>query len=109
MCMEDVRIGRRTRTFTRVVNVGSATWVQVAKQDPNRYAISMVARANVGHIITCWVGEALAAATSTGNNQSTEYLYDLQQHGDMVTQPFYAWQSAGNMQVWVTEVVLAEE
>jgi hypothetical protein len=108
MCMEDVRIGRKTTTITTQVDVPISSQTVVAKQRPDRVAIRFRWGSNVGTHLFPWTDATPPTAFTLGNAGGFTESYDIQHHGDMVCQPWWIVVGAGQCMCYVTEVFLAD-
>jgi hypothetical protein len=106
MCMEDVRINRRSYTKTTTVALISSGWVLLAKQDPDRTAIRIRYGSNVTVHITPWTDSTLPSVSTLGGITSGTETANLLEDGDAVRQPWYASMAAGAGTAFVTETIL---
>lgn len=108
MCMEDVRLGRASVTTTRAVDVPISSTAKVAEQRADRIAIRFRWGCNVSSHLFPWSGATTPPLFTLGSAGGFSEVYDIQRHGDMVTQPWYVSIGAGQCTVYVTEVFLGQ-
>jgi len=106
MCIEDVRLARASTTTTRVVTLSDTVWTPILAQSVDRYSILCWLAQGDGVVYYCGAqGVPDPAFLPTGGLNET-LLLDLQHHGDMVTQPWYALGPSGGAIVHVIETNL---
>lgn len=106
MCMEDVRIARATATSAKQVTVPASTWTLLVPANPDRYSISVSLIGATGWIFQCGSNGTPDLPGLLAPTGSTPMLFDLQQHGDMVRQPWYVYQTTASAIAYVTETFL---
>lgn len=101
MCIEDIRLGRETRTATTSRSVGT-TAVQLVQRATDRTSL----------LISCAVGDRITLSHDPGvtdqfglvlHAAGSPLLLDIRQHGDIVVGPIYAVASAGTVTVGMIE------
>lgn len=109
MCMEDVRIGRKTYTLNSVFIDGAANgWKLVAIQRPDRYSLTVRITCNDLITYTTWTSGTPPTVPFLGISKDAFVQYDLTRHGDIVTQPFWVVCNTASLIVLVTEVIFEE-
>lgn len=108
MCMEDIRVMRRTKTATKHVRI-SDTSTPIAAYAANR--VALVFSASDGSQIKWAPTEvALGGLGHWWEAASGAVALDIQRHGALVTSAIYGVDPAGgSVFVTVTEVFLDEE
>lgn len=109
MCMEDVRIGRRSTTTTSLVATVAGTPKQLLTQNPDRYAFRLSdPSASLGAFV-CGAQDPTTIAALVPARVADDLILDIQHHGDMVTQPWFYLSAASSPTILVTESVLEDE
>ena len=109
MCMEDVRIGRRSVVYRYRLTVPANGSVQVLLNRPDR--ISMLIPSH-GNAITLGADTVDLGGVTEGtiNLQQNNVRLSIGQDGSLVTMPWYVMNSAGTSQIiTVWETVLMEQ
>lgn len=107
MCMEDIRIARKTRT--RVIDLTlDTTAAQVLPYNPNRYALW------IGNTSTGSAHFSLGTAPAQGRGitqgaSAQPVFFRLVLEGDSVRQPLYAVASAAAVRITLVETELADQ
>ena len=107
MCMEDIRLGRKTISRFVTVNVDS-TSILIVKGDPNRIALTFFPPPTNLY----YVNSRKAAATGTGApilSTAHELTLTIQDHGDAVRGEWYAIAPVAAVNVNYLETVLLEQ
>lgn len=108
MCMEDIRIGRKSKTFQSSVVVPTANSVVLIPANPNRISF-WIAQPNADRINISMDTDAVTSSgiriTTTGNPFGLSLILD----GDLVTRKFNAIATTSDKTIIVWETVLMEE
>lgn len=106
MCIEDIRLGRKTSFRYRYIGVGG-TPVRVV--DANARRTHLIFSGGVVAGIRLWFDAGLDSATGFRVHQSLPPLeFDIQEHGLLVTGDFYAVAELGSEILVVAESILQE-
>jgi hypothetical protein len=88
MCMEDIRLGRKTGSRAYTVTLAANTVTTLANLDPNR--ISLTISADASHVLS--VGpEGVTPAQNVGIQLTTSYTtqsFHIDRDGIIVTKPW---------------------
>jgi hypothetical protein len=106
MCMEDIRIGRKTRTTFRLVTI-AVTATPLVASNPNRVSL-IVGVPSTNQIV---IGPDANVTTSQGisvYNTGAPFELNIQDHGDAVIKELWAIGGAG-VTVGVIESFLDEK
>lgn len=106
--MEDVRIGRRARTFQTILAITNANGNANIPANEKRVAISFSSPVSDYYTLSL----ANVAVIDQGINIFTATPgkdFNIQDHGDLVTKRFTFIHSAGAITIGVFETVLEEE
>lgn len=106
MCMEGIRIGRRTKInqYTWSTGVGQA---QIVPPNPRRVALM------IGSPVSsvAFIAPALPVTTTTGipiNTGQNPIILNIEDHGELVTTAWFGTSAAGRDGL-IVEVLLDEE
>lgn len=96
MCMEDIRLGRKSYARVNLVAVPAGTGnTEILPADPHR--TNFIITSVDGSVF--WVSDKPMTATATGlrvaPNNTNIADFSVQDHGDFVTDAIYAWSDAG--------------
>lgn len=108
MCMEDVRIYRRTGFDTTFYVVSTSTPVLIAPYSPNRVALCFSPPSSNFYTISQSSGVADGQGLVIAGNTSP-FTMTIQQHGAMVFGPWYAITHGSQYNIGVSEVMLLED
>lgn len=109
MCMEDVRIGRKSVVFRYRYTIPANGSVQVLQNRPDRIAMLIPSH---GAAVTLGADTVDLGGVIEGtiNLQQNNVRLSISQDGNLVTFPWYIMNSAGSSQViTVWETVLMEQ
>lgn len=104
MCMEDVRIGRKSTAGESIKSV-SQTSSMLLPQSPKRTAI-IISAPTTGYITLSFNGPVVSGSGIIINALDTPLSLDIHHHGAMVKKEIYAIHSATttNIGVWETSI-----
>ena len=109
MCMEDVRIGRRSVVFRYRLTVPANGSVQVLQNRPDRISMLIPSHGNATTLGADTV-DLKGVTEGTINLQQNNVRLSISQDGNLVTFPWYVMNSAGSSQIiTVWETVLMEQ
>ena len=109
MCMEDVRLGRKTGPAIRFLPVPDAGNTVIAEQNPDRTAL-IVSCPNAVGLFCGPIGLDPSAGQGHFLVQGQDALMlDIQHHGSLVTQQWNASGNAAASSVTVMESILNEQ
>lgn len=109
MCMEDVRIGRRSVVYRYRLTVPANGSVQVLLNRPDRISMLIPSHGNATTLGADTV-DLKGVTEGTINLQQNNVRLSISQDGNLVTFPWYVMNSAGTSQIiTVWETVLMEQ
>lgn len=109
MCMEDVRIGRRSVVYRYRLTVPANGSVQVLLNRPDRIAM-LIPSHGAATTLGADTVDLGGVTEGTINLQQNNVRLSIGQDGSLVTMPWYVMNSAGSQQViTVWETVLMEQ
>lgn len=93
MCIEDVRMGRASTSEAAVVSIGAGGVAQVAPADPYRFALvlSPPSSGSLTYSINRSPGDGEGITFHQG---SSPLILTIQDAGDMVRRPWFAYATA---------------
>lgn len=95
MCMEDVRLGRKSNSRLTLVVVPAATDTLAVSSDPNRRTVLI--SPTDGSVV--WLSDKAMTADATGlrcqPNSSESKDFRVEDHGDFVRNDIHVWSTAG--------------
>lgn len=107
MCMEDIRIARKTRFKSYDFDVGTATQL-LLPYNPKRFALvfgnSSSGTITIGQNSSLSLGRGISCGTAT-----PPVIFRLTLEGDLVRAPWYAFGTAAGLRISVYEVELMDE
>src|SRR5687767_13336417 len=107
MCMEDIRIGRRTSSTENLIAALAAAY-QIA--DANNERITLIIHPPVsGTLMVSVRSDVSLTAGIPLTVGSHPLIFTIQTHGSLVMRPFFAIHSAGGIFTAVDEVLLGEQ
>lgn len=107
MCMEDIRIMRKTSVRFRKVTVTNVS-VQIIEQNELRVALWYYNGSGAA-VAVDGTNPAIAAEGRQLTVGQAGEVMDLEHHGRIVTQPLFAITAAGSTVVTVWETILEEQ
>lgn len=107
MCIEDIRLGRRTGTAVRAVPVGASS-VVLCQANTKRVSITLFALAAQRYTFTDQ-GDAVLDSGPTINTGTGPVTLTVQSHGQLVTRELRAIASAAAQTVGVIEAYLQDD
>ena len=109
MCMEDVRIGRKSVVYRYRLNVPANGSVQVLLNRPDRIAM-LIPSHGAATTLGADTVDLGGVTEGTINLQQNNVRLSIGQDGSLVTMPWYVMNSAGTSQIiTVWETVLMEQ
>ena len=109
MCMEDVRIGRKSVVYRYRLNVPANGSVQVLLNRPDRIAM-LIPSHGAATTLGADTVDLGGVTEGTINLQQNNVRLSIGQDGSLVTMPWYVMNSAGSQQIiTVWETVLMEQ
>ena len=109
MCMEDVRIGRKSVVFRYRYTIPANGSVQVLLNRPDRIAM-LIPSHGAATTLGADTVDLGGVTEGTINLQQNNVRLSIGQDGSLVTMPWYVMNSAGSQQViTVWETVLMEQ
>jgi len=108
MCMEDIRIGRKTSYSAKNVFIPGAVETPLVQKADDRVAL-VISGSAAADLCLCPYGLAPAAARGIVLTTETPVLsLTIEHHGSLVTAPWTGIISGGTMNVTVLEVFLGD-
>lgn len=107
MCMEDVRIGRKSLAGESIKSVSQTSSI-LLPQSPKRTAI-VISAPVTGYITLSFNGPVVSGSGIIINALGSPFCLDIQKHGAMVKKEIHAIHSATTTNVGVWETSLEEE
>lgn len=102
--MEDILIGRKTRTSFRAVTLGAAADVMVPR---NRHRIALIIGDPSAGAVTFSMDPNVAANQGlTQHSGNTPILLDIQRFGNLVTEELFGISPGGPTTIGIVEVSL---
>lgn len=109
MCMEDVRIGRDTATTVRNVGCPEEEVTLLCVANPDRYSLLFQIPGGGVTRIRCQAQVDNVDFPLWPVSPQGFFILDLQQHGDLVCQPWACYANGGSATIVVTETVLRRQ
>lgn len=105
MCLEDIKLGRKTKTTEKFVSVSPTSTVLV---DANPYCVGLIISAPLTNHITLSLKDTAVDAQGINLAPNVDPLeLDIQSHGGIVMRKITAICAGGTEKigVWITELV----
>lgn len=109
MCMEDIRIGRKSSSWCKVFSITAGTAQTIASANPRRIALTI--GNGGGSVMMAYpavIADQILAGFPTASGCGPLY-FDLGNVGSMLWQEWRAQPSAGTVLVTVIETILDEQ
>ena len=107
MCMEDVRLGRKSIVFRYRLTVPAGGSVQALSNAPDRIAM-LIPSHGAAVTLGCDTVDLGGVVEGTINLQQNNVRLSISQDGNLVTFPWYIMNSSGSVQyitVWETRLM----
>lgn len=105
MCMEDFNLGRETEMSQKLVTVPNATSILLIDRNPNRVAL-VIGDPSASVVTISRRNDVTSGQGIHLNNGNVPMVLNIKDHGNIVTEEFYAIATAGTPTVCVWESIL---
>ncbi len=113
MCIEDVRLGRKTKSIYQQISVPTVGWVEIAKANPKRTVLVFgVSSTNQCSVYPADLGNAIAVGFGVGSTTGGDgtLSFNIKEHGDLVCRAWWGHSNgAGATIISIIEAELQEE